>query len=60
MTRKSLVLPAVAGLLISTLAACGGTDGSGSDGKTLVLGSTDRIEASKAAPAPLDPALAYD
>ncbi|MFG2581558.1 ABC transporter substrate-binding protein [Streptomyces malaysiensis] len=60
MTRKSLVLPAVAGLLISTLAACGGTDGSGSDGKAIVLGSTDRIEASKVAPAPLDPALAYD
>ncbi|WNE95606.1 ABC transporter substrate-binding protein [Streptomyces luomodiensis] len=60
MTRKSLVLPAVAGLLISTLAACGGTDGSGSDGKTIVLGSTDRIEATKVAPAPLDPALAYD
>lgn len=60
MTRKSLVLPAVAGLLISTLAACGGTDGSGSDGEAIVLGSTDRIEASKVAPAPLDPAESYD
>ncbi|WP_432036142.1 ABC transporter substrate-binding protein [Streptomyces cucumeris] len=60
MKRKSLVLPAVAGLLMSALTACGGTDGSGSDGDALVLGSTDGIEATKAAPAPLDPDLAYD
>ncbi|QKV95890.1 peptide-binding protein [Streptomyces sp. NA02950] len=60
MKRKSLVLPAVAGLLMSALTACGGTDGSGSDGDALVLGVTDGIEATKAAPAPLDPGLAYD
>ncbi|MET7763618.1 ABC transporter substrate-binding protein [Streptomyces sp. NPDC005393] len=60
MKRKSLVPPAVAGLLVSALTACGGTDGSGSDGGAIVLGSTDRIEATKVAPAPLDPALAYD
>ncbi|WP_421106398.1 ABC transporter substrate-binding protein [Streptomyces sp. NEAU-S77] len=60
MKRKSLALPAVAGLLTSALTACGGPDGSGADDGAIVLGSTDRIEASKAAPAPLDPAQAYD
>ncbi|MET8013282.1 ABC transporter substrate-binding protein [Streptomyces sp. NPDC005271] len=60
MKRKSLVPPAVAGLLVSALTACGGSDGSGSDGSAIVLGSTDRIEATNVAPAPLDPALAYD
>ncbi|MDX3229681.1 ABC transporter substrate-binding protein [Streptomyces sp. ME19-01-6] len=60
MNRKSLVLPVLAGLMTSTLAACGGTDGAGSDDGAIVVGSTDRIEASKVATAPLDPAQAYD
>ena len=60
MKRKSLVLPAVAGLLMSSLGACSGGDSTGSGGGVLVLGSTDRIEATAAAPAPLDPDLAYD
>ncbi|MFE1249033.1 ABC transporter substrate-binding protein [Streptomyces sp. NPDC058735] len=60
MNRKTLVLPAVIGLLAPGLAACGGTD-SGSDGSdAVVVGTTDRFTASKDAPAPLDPAYAYD
>ncbi|WP_431045247.1 ABC transporter substrate-binding protein [Streptomyces sp. P1-3] len=60
MKRKTLVLPAIAGLLTSVLTACGGTDESGSDGGTIVVGTTDRIEATSGGPAPLDPAQAYD
>jgi peptide/nickel transport system substrate-binding protein len=59
MTRKTLVLPAVIGLLAPVLAACGGSD-SGSSGDAIVVGTTDRFTASKEAPAPLDPAYAYD
>ncbi|MFI1164159.1 ABC transporter substrate-binding protein [Streptomyces sp. NPDC020801] len=60
MNRKTLVLPAVAGLLAPVLAACGGSgSGSNSDG-AIVVGTTDRFTASKDAPAPLDPAYAYD
>jgi peptide/nickel transport system substrate-binding protein len=60
MNRKTLVLPAVVGLLAPVLAACGGS-GSGSSGDgAIVVGTTDRFEATKAAPAPLDPAYAYD
>ncbi|MGC9377115.1 ABC transporter substrate-binding protein [Streptomyces sp. MH13] len=59
MNRKTLVLPAVVGLLAPVLAACGGSD-SGSDGDAIVVGTTDRFTASKEAPAPLDPAYAYD
>ncbi|MFI9173413.1 ABC transporter substrate-binding protein [Streptomyces lincolnensis] len=60
MNRKSLVLPAVIGLLAPVLAACGGSDGgSGSDG-AIVVGTTDRFSATSDAPAPLDPAYAYD
>lgn len=60
MNRKSLVLPVLAGLLTSSLAACGGDEGAGSDGGAIIVGSTDRIEASKVGTAPLDPAQAYD
>src|ERR1044072_6048401 len=60
MKRKSLALPAVAGLLTSAFTACGGPDGSGGEDGALVLGGSGRIEPSKAAPAPLDPAEAYD
>ncbi|MDN0196037.1 ABC transporter substrate-binding protein [Streptomyces sp. S.PNR 29] len=60
MNRKTLVLPAVIGLLAPVLAACGGSDsGSGGD-DAIVVGTTDRFTASKDAPAPLDPAYAYD
>ncbi|WP_371672593.1 ABC transporter substrate-binding protein [Streptomyces sp. NBC_00289] len=59
MNRKTLVLPAVVGLLAPVLAACGGS-GSGSGGDAIVVGTTDRFTASKDAPAPLDPAYAYD
>ncbi|MGW3725468.1 ABC transporter substrate-binding protein [Streptomyces sp. NPDC000851] len=59
MNRKTLVLPAVVGLLAPALAACGGSD-SGSDGDAIGVGTTDRFIATKDAPAPLDPAYAYD
>ena len=60
MNRKTLVLPAVVGLLAPVLAACGGSDGGSSGGDAIVVGTTDRFTASKDAPAPLDPAYAYD
>jgi peptide/nickel transport system substrate-binding protein len=60
MNRKTLVLPAVIGLLAPVLAACGGSDSGSGDGDTIVVGTTDRFTASKDAPAPLDPAYAYD
>ncbi|WFB10417.1 ABC transporter substrate-binding protein [Streptomyces sp. LX-29] len=60
MKRKTMVLPAVAGLLASVLTACAGSDDGGSGGGTIVVGTTDRIEATADGPAPLDPAQAYD
>ncbi|MDF3299858.1 ABC transporter substrate-binding protein [Streptomyces tropicalis] len=60
MNRKTLVLPAVVGLLAPVLAACGGSGSSGNSGDAIVVGTTDRFTASKDAPAPLDPAYAYD
>ena len=60
MNRKTLVLPAVVGLLAPVLAACGGSDSGGSSGDAIVVGTTDRFTATKEAPAPLDPAYAYD
>lgn len=60
MNRKTLVLPAVLGLLAPVLAACGSSDGSGGSGDGIVVGTTDRFYVSKDAPAPLDPAWAYD
>ncbi|MEU8933769.1 ABC transporter substrate-binding protein [Streptomyces sp. NPDC048409] len=60
MNRKTLVLPAVIGLLTPVLAACGGS-GSGSNGDgAIVVGTTDRFTATKDAPAPVDPAYSYD
>ncbi|WP_424214578.1 ABC transporter substrate-binding protein [Streptomyces sp. BI20] len=60
MNRKTLVLTAAAGLLTPTLAACGTTGaGNASDG-AIVVGTTDRFQAGAAAPAPFDPAHAYD
>ncbi|MFJ6074933.1 ABC transporter substrate-binding protein [Streptomyces sp. NPDC093065] len=58
MNRKTLVLPAVVGLLAPVLAACGGSD-SGSGGDAIVVGTTDRFSVSDM-PAPFDPAYAYD
>lgn len=62
MKRKTLVLPAVAAVLAPVLAGCGtaggGTTGSGTG--AVVVGTTDRIVASSAAPAPLDPAVGYE
>jgi peptide/nickel transport system substrate-binding protein len=60
MNRKTLVLPAVVGLLAPVLAACGGSDSGSNSGDAIVVGTTDRFTASKDAPAPLDPAYAYD
>ncbi|MDH6630666.1 peptide/nickel transport system substrate-binding protein [Streptomyces sp. LBL] len=60
MNRKTLVLPAVIGLLAPVLAACGGSDSGSDGGDAIVVGTTDRFTATKDAPAPLDPAFAYD
>ncbi|GGM01010.1 peptide-binding protein [Streptomyces fumigatiscleroticus] len=60
MNRKTLVLPAVVGLLAPVLAACGGSDGGSGGGDAIVVGTTDRFTAAEDAPAPLDPAYSYD
>ncbi|KUN84924.1 peptide-binding protein [Streptomyces bungoensis] len=60
MNRKTLVLPAVAGLLTPVLAACGGSDSGSKSDNAIVVGTTDRFTATSDAPAPLDPAYAYD
>lgn len=60
MNRKTLVLPAVVGLLAPVLVACGATDGGTGGGDAIVVGTTDEFIATKDAPAPLDPAYAYD
>ncbi|MGX1544276.1 ABC transporter substrate-binding protein [Streptomyces adustus] len=60
MNRKTLVLPAVIGLIAPVLAACGGSDSGSSGGDAIVVGTTDSFTATKDAPAPLDPAYAYD
>ncbi|MFI1971034.1 peptide-binding protein [Streptomyces cinnamoneus] len=59
MNRKTLVLPIVAGLLAPVLVACGGSEGAGKD-SAIVIGTTDRFEETTDAPAPFDPAAAYD
>lgn len=60
MNRKTLVLPAMAGLLAPVLAACGGSDSGSDGGGAIVVGTTDRFTVTKDIPAPLDPAYAYD
>ncbi|MET7285735.1 ABC transporter substrate-binding protein [Streptomyces sp. NPDC005573] len=60
MNRKTLVLPAVAGLLTPILAACGGSDDGGKSDDAITVGTTDQFVATSDAPAPLDPAFAYD
>ncbi|MEV6108140.1 ABC transporter substrate-binding protein [Streptomyces sp. NPDC051940] len=59
MMRRTLALPALLGLVAPMTAACGGA-GSDGDGSAIVVGTTDVIAVSKDAPAPLDPAFAYD
>ncbi|MFF5424933.1 MULTISPECIES: ABC transporter substrate-binding protein [unclassified Streptomyces] len=56
MNRKTLVMPAVAGLLAPLLAACGASE----ESRAIVVGTTDQFTATEDAPAPLDPAFAYD
>ncbi|MEV7974718.1 ABC transporter substrate-binding protein [Streptomyces sp. NPDC086519] len=60
MNRKTLVLPAVVGLLTPVLAACGGSGSGSSSSDAIVVGTTDGFTATKDAPAPLDPAYSYD
>ncbi|MFE7466487.1 ABC transporter substrate-binding protein [Streptomyces sp. NPDC057499] len=60
MNRKNLVLPAVVGLLAPVLAACGASDDRADRGAAVVVGTTDRLVASKGSPAPLDPAVGYE
>ncbi|MEU8894112.1 ABC transporter substrate-binding protein [Streptomyces sp. NPDC048442] len=60
MNRKTLVLPAIVGLLAPVLAACGSSDSGDAAGKPIVVGTTDTFEATPDAPAPFDPAHAYD
>ncbi|MFJ7156920.1 ABC transporter substrate-binding protein [Streptomyces sp. NPDC101118] len=60
MNRKTLVLTAAAALLTPALAACGSATGGGAGDGAIVVGTTDRYEAADYAPAPLDPAYAYD
>ncbi|WP_181764682.1 ABC transporter substrate-binding protein [Streptomyces albidus (ex Kaewkla and Franco 2022)] len=57
MIRKTVVLPAIAGLLASMLVACGGES---ADEAGIVVGTTDSFAVSKATPAPFDPAASYD
>ncbi|MFD4482334.1 MULTISPECIES: ABC transporter substrate-binding protein [unclassified Streptomyces] len=59
MNRKTLVLPAVVGLLAPALAACGGSGNGGGD-DAITVGTTDRFSTSAEIPAPFDPAYAYD
>ncbi|MBB5120642.1 peptide-binding protein [Streptomyces eurocidicus] len=60
MNRKTLALPTLAVLLTPVLAACGGSDEAGKGGGAIVIGTTDRFEETTDAPAPFDPAAAYD
>ncbi|MBT2890856.1 peptide-binding protein, partial [Streptomyces sp. McG2] len=60
MNRKTLVLPAVVGLLAPVLAACGSTDSGAGGNGAIVVGTTDQLVASKENPAPLDPAIGYE
>ncbi|MGP3980374.1 ABC transporter substrate-binding protein [Streptomyces sp. KR80] len=59
MNRKTLVLPALAGLLAPLLAACGASKEE-TGGSPIVVGTTDEFVVSKDYPAPFDPALAYE
>ncbi|MFV0130719.1 ABC transporter substrate-binding protein [Streptomyces sp. HMX112] len=60
MNRKTLVLPAVLGLLAPVLVACGGAQGGSGRGDAIVVGTTDQFTATEDDSAPFDPAFAYD
>lgn len=60
MNRKTMVLTAAAGLLAPALTACGSTSGGTAGSGAIVVGTTDRFETADYAPAPFDPAYAYD
>ncbi|RSS56155.1 peptide-binding protein [Streptomyces sp. WAC07061] len=60
MNRKTMVLTAAIGLLTPALSACGSASGGGAASGAIVVGTTDRFEAADYAPAPFDPAYAYD
>jgi ABC-type transport system substrate-binding protein len=61
MNRRTLVPPALAGLIASTLVGCSaGVGGKGDEGKTIVVGTTARVAVTKDTPAPFDPAASYD
>ncbi|KAF4410102.1 ABC transporter substrate-binding protein [Streptomyces lycii] len=60
MNRKTLVLPAVAGLLAPLLAACGSSEDAGDGADPIVVGTTDQFVLTEENPAPFDPALAYE
>lgn len=60
MNRKTLVLPALAGLLVPVLSACGNSGGTGEEARPIVVGTTDSLVATDDGPAPLDPVQAYD
>ncbi|MEI7029559.1 ABC transporter substrate-binding protein [Streptomyces pratensis] len=60
MNRKTLVLPAVVGLLAPVLAGCGSGDEGAGGGNAIVVGTTDQLVASQENPAPLDPAIGYE
>ena len=47
MNRKTLVLPAVVGLLAPVLVACGGADGGSGGGDAIVVGTTDQFIATE-------------
>ncbi|RLL65924.1 ABC transporter substrate-binding protein [Streptomyces sp. Z26] len=60
MKRKTLVLPALAGVLALLASACGDSDGGDSDKDTISVGTTDQFAVSEDAPAPFDPTATYD
>ncbi|MBO8185685.1 ABC transporter substrate-binding protein [Streptomyces spirodelae] len=61
MNRRTVVLPALAaGLLTPLLAGCGSEKGGSAGGDAIVVGTTDHFAVGKNAPAPFDPAAAYD
>lgn len=60
MKRKTLVLPALTGVLALLATACGGSDEGDSGGDTIAVGTTDQFVVSEELPAPFDPAAAYD
>ncbi|CAM5564017.1 hypothetical protein SVIOM342S_05292 [Streptomyces violaceorubidus] len=61
MNRKTLVLPAVVGLLAPVLAACGRIGQRQRRPRdAIAVGTTDGFNVSKEITAPVDPAYAYD